>query len=36
MFLEAAAAVRLVTPDAFLTSTRLEMYATILESANAL
>lgn len=36
MFLEAAAAVRGVTPDAFLTSARLEMYATILESANAL
>jgi len=36
MFLEAAALVRAITPDAFLTSTRLEMYATILESANAL
>lgn len=36
MFLEAAALVRAITPDAFLTSARLELYATILESANAL
>lgn len=36
MFIEAAAAVRLVTPDAFLTTARLELYASILESANAI
>lgn len=36
MFLEAAAAVRLVPVDTFLTSARLELYALILESANAI
>lgn len=36
MFKEAAAATRLVTPDAFLTAARLELYADILESSNAI
>jgi hypothetical protein len=36
MFVEAAAATRLVPTDAFLTVARLELYASILESANAI
>lgn len=36
MFLEAAAAVRVVPADAFLTSERLALYVDILESANAI
>lgn len=35
-FAEAAVAVRAITPDAFLTSARLELYASMLESANAI
>lgn len=36
MFKEAAAATRLISTDAFLTATRLALYADILESANAI
>lgn len=36
MFAEAAATVRLVPVNSFLTSARLELYASILESANAI
>lgn len=35
-FMEAAVAVRAITPDAFLTAARLELYASMLESANAI
>jgi len=36
MFTEGAAAARAITPTAFLTSSRLEVYASMLESANAI